>query len=112
MSIKSIALASAALFALSAGISVAQADEQDDEVRQLNVEQLEKARNQSDTTTTTAPEPTMKPDGQGGPELQGPPSPDEGMDDDDTADEPATSDEPSTEDVPQGPEDDDTGEPE
>ncbi len=108
MSIKSIALASAALFALSAGISVAQADEQDDEVRALNNQQLEQARGESGTTTT-APEPAMENDGQGGPELQGPPSPDEGMDDEDTADEPATTDD---EDVPQGPEDDEEpGEP-
>lgn len=103
MSIKSIALAGAALFALSAGISVAQADEQDDEVRQLNIQQLEQARGDSGADTTI-PESANEPDGQGGPELQGPPSPDEGMDDDeDTADEPAADDEP----VPQGPEDDD-----
>jgi hypothetical protein len=87
MTIRSIALASAALFALTGGIAVAQADEQDEQVRQLNIQQLEKA--QADRGTTTAPAETMTPDGQGGPELQGPPAPDEGMTDDD--DEDATS---------------------
>lgn len=86
MSIKSFALAGAAIIALTAGASVAQADDQDDEVRQLNIEQLEKARGETGDTTTPAP----KPDGQGGPELQSPPTPDEGMTDDEPADEPAT----------------------
>jgi hypothetical protein len=108
MSIKSIALAGAALFALTAGVGVAQADDQDDEVRQLNIQQLEQARGD----TGTAPAPSTAPDGQGGPEFQRPPSPDEGMDDDNTADEPAADDEePAEEDVPQGPEEDDPAEP-
>lgn len=88
MSIKSFALAGAALIALTVGgVGVAQADEQDDEVRQLNLEQLEKARAGGDTTTT-APAPAAAPDGQGGPEFQAPPTPDEGMTDE-PGDEPA-----------------------
>lgn len=88
MSIKSFALAGAAIIALTAGASVAQADDQDDDVRQLNIEQLEKARGETGDTTTTAPAP--KSDSQGGPELQSPPTPDEGMTDDEPADETAT----------------------
>jgi hypothetical protein len=93
MSIKSFALAGAAIIALTAGANVAQADDQDDEVRQLNIEQLEKARGEAGDTATTAPAPAPKPDGEGGPELQSPPTPDEGMTDDEPADEPVTDDE-------------------
>jgi hypothetical protein len=97
MSIKSFALAGAAIVALSMGASIAQADDQDDEVRQLNLEQLEKAK--AGGSDATAPAPATQPDGQGGPELQGPPTPDEGMTDE-PADEPAAEegDEPATDD--------------
>jgi hypothetical protein len=87
MKTKYIALAGATLVALSAG--VAYADEQDEKVRQLNLEQLAKARGQQ--TDQAAPAPIV-PDGQGGPEYQSPPSPDEGM-----TDEPSTGDEMSDE---------------
>jgi len=99
MSIKSFALAGAALAALSMSASLAYADEQDAEVRRLNIEQLEKAQAGDNTAPTTAPAPAAQPDGQGGPELQGPPTPDEGMTDEPT-DEPAAEegDEPATDD--------------
>ncbi|MDZ4869333.1 MAG: hypothetical protein SGI91_18585 [Alphaproteobacteria bacterium] len=93
MSIKSFALAGAAIVALSVGAGIAQADDQDDEVRALNLQQLEQAGGDaSDVGTTTAPSPATQQDGQGGPDLQGPPTPDEGMTDDEPADEPATDD--------------------
>jgi hypothetical protein len=99
MSTKSFALAGAAIVALSMGASIAQADDQDDEVRQLNIEQLEKAKAGGSDAPATAPMPASQPDGQGGPELQGPPTPDEGMKDE-PADEPAAEegDEPATDD--------------
>lgn len=99
MSIKSFALAGAAIAALTMGVSLAQADEQDAEVRRLNLEQLQKAQAGDTTAPTMAPAPAAQPDGQGGPELQGPPTPDEGMADE-PADEPAAEegDEPSTDD--------------
>jgi hypothetical protein len=94
MSIKSFALAGAAIVALSFGAGIAQADDQDDEVRALNLQQLEQAGgNASDVDATTAPSPATQQDGQGGPDLQGPPTPDEGMTDDEPADEPAADDE-------------------
>lgn len=106
MSIRSFALAGAALVALTAGLSVAQADEQDEEVRRLNLEQLEKARAGA---AATAPAPTMQ-EGQGGPEFKQPPAPDEGMTDDEpAADEPEAEDEepgtddPATDDEPASP---------
>jgi len=77
MNIRNISLAGAALLALSFGIGTAAADEQDDAVRQLNLEQLEKAKS-GDTAPQTAPAPTQ-PDGVGGPEFTAPPAPDEGM---------------------------------
>lgn len=95
MSIKSFALAGAAIVALSVGAGIAQADDQDDEVRALNLQQLEQAGGDASDvgTTTTAPSPATQEDGQGGPDLQGPPTPDEGMTDDEPADEPVTDDE-------------------
>ena len=94
MKTKYIALAGAALVALSAGI--ASADEQDEQVRQLNLEQLAKAGGQMPDQATA---PTA-PDGQGGPEFQTPPTPDEGMTDepgrDDTTDEEPAPDRPAT----------------
>jgi hypothetical protein len=84
-----ISLASAVLFALAANMGPAMADEQDAEVRRLNLEQLEKAR-AGNADAQTAPKPAQ-PDGMGGPEHAAPPGPDEGMSDEDEkpADEPA-----------------------
>jgi hypothetical protein len=84
MSIKSIALAGAALFVLTASTGVALAHPQDEQVRQLNLEQLRKAQAARGVTTSEPSMPaseTTTPDGKGGPELQGPPSPEEGMTD-------------------------------
>lgn len=97
MKLRAIALAGVALVALTAGVGTAVADEQDDAVRQLNLEQLEKARSDNGSTQT-APAPSQQ-DGMGGPEFSAPPAPDEGMtdDDQDTDDEaapPPDSDEP------------------
>lgn len=93
MSIKSLALAGAAIVALSVGAGIAQADDQDAEVRALNLQQLEQAGGDaSDVDANMAPSPATQQDGQGGPDLQGPPTPDEGMMDDEPSDEPATDD--------------------
>lgn len=103
MMIRTLALAGAAVAALS--FAAQAADEQDSEVRQLNLEQLDKAKS-GDTdapAATEAPEATLPeaaaPDGQGGPEFQGPPSPDEGMTDEpaDNALPPPDSEEPADE---------------
>src|SRR5262245_6235665 len=88
MSIKSIALAGAALLALTSSAGVAFAHPQDEQVRQLNLEQLRKAQAARGMTTQPATAPaaeTATPDGQGGPELKGPPSPEEGMTDEDSS---------------------------
>lgn len=91
MSIRSLALAGAAFVALAASLGVAQADEQDEEVRRLNLEQLEKARAENAADTVM---PAPKPDGQGGPEFTRPPTPDEGMTDEEEAgDDPVVEDE-------------------
>jgi hypothetical protein len=80
MKLRHISLASAALLALTAGVGTAIADEQDDAVRQLNLEQLEKARS-DDGSAQTMPASSQQ-DGMGGPEFSAPPGPDEGMTDD------------------------------
>ncbi len=80
MKLRQISLAGAALLALTAGVGTAIADEQDDAVRQLNLEQLEKARS-DDGNAQTMPAPSQQ-DGVGGPEFSAPPGPDEGMTDD------------------------------
>lgn len=91
VSIRSLALAGAAFVALAASLGVAQADEQDEEVRRLNLEQLEKARAENAADTVM---PAPKPDGQGGPEFTRPPTPDEGMTDEEEAgDDPVVEDE-------------------
>ncbi len=87
MNIRNISLAGAALLALSFGVGTAAADEQDAAVRQLNLEQLEKAKD-GDTAPQTMPAPAQ-PDGVGGPEFSAPPGPDEGMTDEEAADEDA-----------------------
>jgi hypothetical protein len=72
--------------ALLAFAGAAVADDQDDQVRQLNLEQLEKAK--SDNPDASIPEAMpapSQPDGVGGPELTGPPTPEEGMTDDEEA---------------------------
>lgn len=97
MNIRNISLAGAALLALSFSVGTAAADEQDDAVRQLNLEQLEKAKD-GDTAPQTMPAPAQ-PDGVGGPEFSAPPGPDEGMTDDaDEAAPPPDSDAPEPED--------------
>jgi hypothetical protein len=94
MMFRTLALAGAAMAALT--FAAQAADEQDGEVKQLNLEQLEKAKS-GDTDAPAATEaPAVPdaeeaaPDGQGGPELQGPPSPDEGMTDEPADDTTAT----------------------
>lgn len=94
MMFRTLALAGAAMAALT--FAAQAADEQDGEVRQLNLEQLDKAKSgdtdapiPSATDEQTQPEQTA-PDGQGGPEFQGPPSPDEGMTDEPADDTTAT----------------------
>lgn len=92
MSMRSIALATTALFVLTAGVGVTQAHPQDEQVRQLNLEQLRIAQAARGVTTEPSTMPateTTTPDGQGGPEYQGPPSPEEGMTDDDNTSTPA-----------------------
>ncbi len=80
MKLRAITLAGVALVALTAGVGTAVADEQDDAVRQLNLDQLEKARS-DDGNAQTMPAPSQK-DGMGGPEFSARPGPDEGMTDD------------------------------
>jgi hypothetical protein len=86
MNLKHTALAGAAIVALAGFIGAAQAGttaEENEITRQLNLEQLEKARSASPAPAPTTAVPSTT-DGQGGPELKGPPRADEGMTDDTT----------------------------
>jgi hypothetical protein len=79
-----ILFAGAAVVALAGGVVTAQAAtkaEEDAITRQLNLDQLAKAKSGANTTMPSTPDAR---EGQGGPELQGPPKPDEGMSDDQT----------------------------
>ena len=95
MRVTHILLAGAAIAALTYGMAVAAETqtkaEEDAITRQLNLDQLAKARGQAPA------QPPATQEGSGGPELQGPPTPEEGMKDDEgkketmpPADEPAT----------------------
>lgn len=99
MNARYISLAGAAMLALSAGlVGTAAADDQDDEVRALNIQALEQARG-DDSDMKAAPAPSTQPDGVGGPEFSAPPTPDQGMtDDEDDADDNAPP--PADEDMP------------
>lgn len=98
------------MLALSASfVGTAAADDQDDEVRALNIQALDNARNGDTDFDTTAPAPSIQPDGVGGPEFAAPPGADEGMtDDQDDGDEAAP---PPDSDAPSADEPEDEAEP-
>lgn len=94
MMFRTLALAGAAMAALT--FAAQAADEQDSEVRTLNLEQLDKAKSgDTDAPAPAAadeqaqPEQSAPMDGQGGPEFQGPPNPDQGMTDEPADDQAA-----------------------
>lgn len=103
MMLKHVSIGCVALLAFT---GAAVADEQDDQVRQLNLEQLDKAKSDNpDASTPEAMPATSQPDGVGGPEFKGPPTPEEGMTDDEEATDKGKG--PADEDATPGPDEED-----